>query len=835
MADGRVIIEAILDTANVSKNVKSLGSQLNGVSWKNIAAGDEKAQALSKAFKGAGTACTMSFTAPIVAGGTAFAKMGMDFDDAMAKVSTIADTSQVPMGDLRSAILDLSDDTGIAASDIADNVYNAISAGQSTGDAVSFVSNATKLATAGFTDSASALDILSTTMNAYGMEADQVNRVSDVLLMTQNKGKTTVGELSANMGKVIPTASAYGVSLENLAAAYATTTAKGIATAESTTYISGMLNELGDSGSNVGKIVQEKLGMSFKECMDSGMSLGEVLDACRQYADENGVSLNELFGSAEAGKAALAIAGDGIEGFTGNLDAMNNSSGATEEAFGKMQTDSWDLNRAINEIKNVMIEFGGVIMTALQPAIEGFIGGVKGFSDWFKSIGEGGQTIILVILGIAAAIGPALSIMGGLIGNINTIRTAITAMKEAQILATAASKAQAVAQGLLNAVMNANPFTKIAMLVMALVGVLIHLWNTNEGFRDAVMAVWDAIWGAIGPIIEAIGGALSWLGEQIGGAWDFITGKTAESSTQMASDTSIALGAMGTSTETTLNKMTGTMDTAMSAMQSKSGSSWDSIVSGAGTDLSSLESLTGSSMSSLEGVFGGSLDGMAATSDDAWASILSGAGSDLSSLESLTGSTASSMQSAMSGSFGGMDSEARSKMKSISSSMSSGMQDASKSVTNEMLLAVRELTSAMQKMTEQVSSGIGAMQGKFSGASFTFPHIPMPHFSVSGEFSLNPPSIPSFGINWYAKGSVFNGPSVIGVGEAGPEAVVPLSGRNMLPFAEAIAKRMPGDTGGSITVNIERFVHTGSEIDDEELLRRIAQKVKSRQRAGGFA
>lgn len=836
VADGKVIIEAILDTANVSKNVSGLGKELNGISWKNIAAGDEKAKALSGSFKSAGTACTMSFTAPIVAGGTAFAKMGMDFDDAMAKVSTIADTSQVPMGDLRSAILDLSDDTGIAASDIADNVYNAISAGQSTGDAVSFVSNATKLATAGFTDSASALDILSTTMNAYGMEADQVNRVSDVLLMTQNKGKTTVGELSANMGKVIPTASAYGVSLENLAAAYATTTAKGIATAESTTYISGMLNELGDSGSNVGKIVQEKLGMSFKECMDSGMSLGEVLDVCRQYADENGVSLNELFGSAEAGKAALAIAGDGIEGFTGNLDAMNASSGATDEAFGKMQTDSWDLNKAINEIKNVMIEFGGVIMTALQPAIEGFIGGVKGFSDWFKSLGEGGQTVILIILGIAAAIGPVLSIMGSLIGNINTIRGAITAMKEAQLLASAATKAQAVAQGILNAVMSANPFTLIVIAIMAVVAALVYLFNTNEGFRAGVMAVWDAIWGFIGPIIEGIGAGLKWLGDTVGGVWDFITGKTSDSGTQMASDASTAFGSMESSAGTSMSSIGGIMDGAMGNIKATSNTAWANISSGAESNLSSMESVTGSTMGSLSGIFGGSLDGMEASSSDSWSSILSGTGADLSSLESMTGSTASSMESLMSGSFGSMDSEASSKMKSISSSMSSGMQDASKSVTNEMLAAVRELTSAMKQMTDQVSTGIGSMEGKFSGASFGFPHIPMPHFSISGEFSLNPPSIPSFGIDWYAKGSVFNGPSVIGVGEAGPEAVVPLSGRNMLPFAEAIAKRMPSsDTEGNITINIERFEHSGGEIDDEELLRRIAQKIKSKQRAGGFA
>ena len=79
MADGRVIIEAILDTVNVQKNVKNLGKQLDGISWKNIAAGDEKAQALAGAFKGAGVACTASLTTPIVAAGRAAFSVASDY------------------------------------------------------------------------------------------------------------------------------------------------------------------------------------------------------------------------------------------------------------------------------------------------------------------------------------------------------------------------------------------------------------------------------------------------------------------------------------------------------------------------------------------------------------------------------------------------------------------------------------------------------------------------------------------------------------------------------------------------------------------------------------
>lgn len=775
VADGRVIIEAILDTANVSKNVGKLGKELNGISWKNIAAGDEKAQALSSAFKGAGTACAMSFTAPIVAAGGAFAGMSMDFDNAMAKVSTIADSSEVPLDELRASILDLSDDTGIAASDIADNVYNAISAGQSTGDAVNFVSNAARLATAGFTDSASALDILSTTMNAYGMEADQVNRVSDVLLMTQNKGKTTVGELSAQMGKVIPTASAYGVSLENLAAAYATTTAKGIATAESTTYISGMLNELGNSGSQVGKIVQEKLGKSFKECMDEGMSLGEVLDACREYADENGVSLNELFGSAEAGKAALAIAGDGIEGFTSNLDAMNNSAGATDEAFEKMQTDSWDINKAINEVKNVMIDLGGTIVDTLRPAIEGFVSGVSGFTDWFKSIGPEGRQIIVTIAAIVAAIGPVMSVLGTLIPMISSVVGFVTAC----------GGAMGVLSGAMTMLL--SPVTLVIAGIAAFAALLIYLWNTNEGFREAVTNVWNSI-------VEVISSVMAIILPILQAGWNAIVSIVVPIVQGIAN-------AVGIAFSTILNVISAIMGTI------------SGIISGAWQVIQGIfQTVVGFIVGLVTGDFSMMRDGVSG--------ILNGLSGIVSSI------------------FGGILNTVASIVSGIANAVTNGwntVMDVTGSIFGG---AANIIGSIMGDAQNTVSGALDAIAGFFRGLHIEWPHIPLPHFEVSGSFNLDPAnfSLPSFGISWYAKGGVFNGPSVIGVGEAGPEAAVPLSGSRMRPFAEEIARQMPeGDTGGNITINIERFVHTGSEVDDEELLRRIAEKVRRKRRAGGFA
>lgn len=282
-----------------------------------------------------------------------------EYETAIAKVSTIADANVVPIEEMSSEIMKLSNTTGIAASQIADDVYNAISAGQQTGDAVNFVSYSTKLAKAGFAESAQTLDVLTTILNAYGMEAEEVSKVSDMLVQTQNKGKVSVGELSSVMGKIIPTANANNVALEQLCAGYAIMTSKGIAAAETTTYMNSMLNELSKSGTTAEKTLRATTGKSFKELMTDGKSMGEVIQILQQEAEKSGKSLNDMFGSAEAGKAAVSLLSGGVEGFNEQVAGMVDSVGATEEAFAKMdQTTEAKMQKAKNSIANLGIVLG---------------------------------------------------------------------------------------------------------------------------------------------------------------------------------------------------------------------------------------------------------------------------------------------------------------------------------------------------------------------------------------------------------------------------------------------------------------------------------------------
>ena len=148
------------------KEFGSVGAQQIAQVGKELEKVGGKVEAVGKKFS-----IISGATGAVLGGSVALAS---NFQDAMAKVNTIADTSAVSLDDLSSQIMDLSNQTGISANEIADATYNAISAGQNTADAVNFVSNATSLAKAGFTDTGSAIDILTTIMNAYGLEADKV-------------------------------------------------------------------------------------------------------------------------------------------------------------------------------------------------------------------------------------------------------------------------------------------------------------------------------------------------------------------------------------------------------------------------------------------------------------------------------------------------------------------------------------------------------------------------------------------------------------------------------------------------------------------------------------
>lgn len=292
-----------------------------------------------------------------------------DFEQSFAKVNTLlSDTTDLE--NYKKEIIALSNETGIATAELSEAIYSAMSAGVDEAEAIKFTAEALKLAEGGFTDTATAVDVMTTAINAYGLSASDASQISDYLITTQNLGKTTVDELASSLGKVIPVASAYGVQLDDLSTVMAVMTKNGIATAEATTYTKAMLNELGDSGSTVSAVLKEQTGKTFAELTAEGYSLGDVMDILGESVNGDTGAFNELWSSSEAGIGALSLLSTGAAEYNNVLQEMRDSAGATSAAYDTMHDT---LESRIKTLKtnaqNMFTEMG----SALLPAIEGLM------------------------------------------------------------------------------------------------------------------------------------------------------------------------------------------------------------------------------------------------------------------------------------------------------------------------------------------------------------------------------------------------------------------------------------------------------------------------------
>ena len=282
-------------------------------------------------------------------------------DEKLRGASTLYGSVAVDQSKLAENLKSISVQTGESLEVLGQTVYDAMSAGvqptEDMADVLKVVSASSKLAKAGFTDTNTAMRASLSVINAYGMGIENVSKVSDILLNTQNLGVTTVGELSNALSKVTPVASAFGVSIENVTSALALMTKQGTNTEVASTGLSAILSELGKSGTTASDNLQkasQSAGLaetSFKGLLSSGKSLGDILDIMADYAEQNNLSLVDMFSSIEAGKSALQITNAGAEEFNKTLDSMETASGLVSDSFEKMITPSERLDSAIASLK----------------------------------------------------------------------------------------------------------------------------------------------------------------------------------------------------------------------------------------------------------------------------------------------------------------------------------------------------------------------------------------------------------------------------------------------------------------------------------------------------
>lgn len=819
--DGNVIIKAVLDTVDVSKNIKALERDLQGISWKNIAEGDEKAAKLSSSFKKAGTAATVTLTAPVVAAGKAVFGVASDYEQANARIAAAFGVSGEE-AERFSGIGKRIYEGGWGQS--LDEVNDALIQCKSTlrdvsdEDLQTVTTNALMLSDTFGADVNESIRGTNALMEGFGLSATEA---SDLLTAGMQRGLNYTDELGDNLSEYSVRWGEAGMSASEYFSLLEAGTSNGAYNLDKVgDYLNEFLTALSDGR------MEESIG-SFSE------GTQEVFENFKNGSATAEDMLQAVLGDLtqmpnEYDKAALAstlwssLGEDNamgmIESLAGVQDSFGDVAGAAQQAQ-EAASDSFAVKS-----QEAMRELQGSIEPLGEPLLNiatNVAGVVKPFSEWFAGIGEGGQTAVLAIATIAAAIGPVLSTVGTVLDTVPKIGAAFQVV----------GKLGTGALGLIAA----HP---VVAAIAAIIAAVVLLWNNCEEFRDAVTAVWDAVCAAFevatqvaGDVAQSVGEFFSQLGETLGGVWDGIC-----STVQGAID---AVSQVITDVVTALSEWWGATWEGISGTAS---AIWEAIYGAVSAYIQYVSDVIGAALLVIQGVWDTVWGAVSFTASSIWDAISSAIGTAINVISSTISAVLSAIQAVWDSIWGAVSSTASSVWGGISSTISSivnGIRDTISSVFNAAKDTVSSVWNSIksaietpiQNARDTVRNVIDSIKGFFN-FSWSLPHLKLPHLSISGSFSIAPPSVPHFGIDWYAKGGVFNGPSVIGVGEAGTEGVVPFNERGARPLAEGIAKLLDGKGGaahGDTNVTINLYATVREEADIEKISRQIAKEIKRQE------
>ncbi len=441
-------------------------------------------------------------------GVTAFA----DFEKGMNEVLTLLpDAGEEAFGELSDQVKSFSKEFGVLPDEAIPSLYSALSAGVPKDNVFEFMEVAQKAAKGGVTQLETAVDALSSVVNAYGTEAITATESSDLLLTAVRLGKTTFEEMAAEVYKVAPIAASVGVPFENLTASIAVLTSQGVPTAQSATMLKGALAELAKEGTKADTAFREFAGEGLATFLEGGGTFEEALMGLAAQAEASGVSVLDMFGSVEAGQAVLSLTSDGGAAFSSVLDEMGNAAGATDAAFATMDTGmSASFDRIKANLSVLAIDIGEKLAPHVATATE-FI--LEGFQKLQPVLVSAKEVVSEWAAEVSERLAPAMERAREVIEKVvDWVRTFIKENPHAALAALGVLVASVVVPavlGLVAAVFSLiSPVVLVVAALAALAAGAVYAYENFETFRDIVDAVADffvaTVWPALKTAAEGI-------------------------------------------------------------------------------------------------------------------------------------------------------------------------------------------------------------------------------------------------------------------------------------------------------------------------------------------
>lgn len=404
-------------------------SKLTDEQMAKVQKASAKLSAFGKSAQAAGRQMSMKMTLPMVAAGGAAFKMASDFESSMTKIQSLVGRSAAEVEDLTKSVLSLSGKTARAPQELADAMFFITSAGIEGADAASVLEASAKAAAVGLGETATIADLATSAMNAYGKENLGASDATDVMVAAVREGKLEASELAGSMGRVLPVASAMGVTFNEVGAAFAALSRTGTNAAEAATQVRGIMVSLLKPTQQAEEALAE-MGLSSeglrKQVKDEGLL--STLKTLAEEFDGNADAAASVFGNVRALSGVMDLMGKNVAGTEAIFASMNDTLGATDKAFAATsETTQFKLNQAISDFKVAMIAVGQEVIPVVLPIIQKMAEFIGGLVKRFSNLSGPTKTMIVVFGALAAAAGPLIIAIGAIVSAVGAMGPAFAA------------------------------------------------------------------------------------------------------------------------------------------------------------------------------------------------------------------------------------------------------------------------------------------------------------------------------------------------------------------------------------------------------------------------